>query len=89
MTASPRTAADVEKVAEALFHAEGINEPWAKWAMHYRALATAAIEALGLKEETNEHWGDRYTDDHPATRHRYVGPWHDIASNHLSVVNEE
>lgn len=41
-------------------------------------MAGVVVKHMELVEETNAHYGDRYTDDHPATRRRFVGKWHDI-----------
>lgn len=33
------------------------------------------LPALGATKEDNAHFGDRYTDDHPATQRRWVFGW--------------
>jgi hypothetical protein len=41
-------------------------------------MAESVVTSMGFTEETNAHYGDRYTDDSPATRRRFVGPWQNI-----------
>lgn len=47
-------------------------------------MAESVVKSMGLTEETNAHYGDRYTDDMPATRRRLVGPWQDIAASNTT-----
>lgn len=41
-------------------------------------LAAHLVKELGLTVETNAHYGDRYSDDSPATRWHLVGAWRDM-----------
>jgi hypothetical protein len=81
---SQRAMADVDKVAEAICGTTSAGKlfPWPTLTESereaWRRMAVAAIDALRLTEETNAHYGDRYTDDEPATRRRLVSPWQDI-----------
>lgn len=85
MTAPERAMTDVDKVAEAIWEVhyadQGGSWPDASedQKANYRRMAVAAIDALGLTEETNAHFGDRYTDDEPATRRRLVAPWQNLS----------
>ena len=82
-TAVQRAMSDVDKVAEAICNAHDYRDHWHQLQdaerQEYRKVALAVIDVLGLTEETNEHFGDRYTDDQPPTHRRLVSPWQDIA----------
>lgn len=44
-------------------------------------MAESVVKSMGLTVQTNAHYGDRYTDDVPATKHRFVGAWREIGTS--------
>jgi hypothetical protein len=91
-TASQRAMTDVERVAQAMFRADEMNdgEPWGKWAVHYRAMAVAAITSLDLTEEwrttgwlgpVSESLARKQAEDKGGTlQRRLVGKWQPSAN---------
>lgn len=83
LTASQRALADVERVAQAIFANRRHHEPVEGWdalypdeVASYRAMAAAAIDALGVREE--QYRSANCPDDQDYDMTRLCGDWRPV-----------